>query len=252
MTRVALEVSYLGEKYHGWQGQNGNQKHLPTVQGVLEEALKKALNEEISVTASGRTDQGVSALCQVAHMDTCTSIPPEKIKYVANIHLPEDIRILRSYAVPEEFHARFSAKQKTYRYSIYVSSTTIPYYESFATRVHEKVNVENMKKASSHLLGEHDFTSFCASSTETENKVRTIYSIDMKQREQVIEFTICGNGFLYNMVRIIVGTLLDVGKGKKASEDILAILQAKDRTKAGKTMPAKGLVLLNVQYDTNK
>ena len=252
MTRVVLEISYLGTNYHGWQGQNGNQKHLLTIQGVVEEGIKKALGEYISLVASGRTDQGVSAICQVAHMDTCTTIPPEKIKYVINQYLPEDIRILKSYPVHDQFHARFHAKEKTYRYSIYLSDTTIPYYENFATRVHGNLNIEDMKKASAYLVGEHDYTSFCAASTEVESKVRTIHSLTIEKHGQLIEFTICGNGFLYNMVRILVGTLLDVGKGKIHSEDILSIMQAKDRTKAGKTMPAKGLVLVDVRYDSNK
>lgn len=249
MTRVALVISYVGSGYHGWQIQNGEQKHFSTVQSVIEKGIEKALGEKVNLVASGRTDQGVSSIGQVAHMDTSTSIAPEKIKYVINEHLPEDIRILRSYEVSDEFHARYSAKLKTYQYHLYVSDTTIPYFETYATRVHYDLDLEKMREGGKCLLGEHDFTSFCSANTEVESKIRTITDITITKTGQEYTFSITGNGFLYNMVRIIVGTLIDVGRGKVTVSELNHILEAKDRTQASKTMPAKGLVLYNVQYD---
>lgn len=252
MTRVGLQISYVGRNYHGWQIQNGTQQHFPTIQGTLCQAIEKALGQKVDLIGSGRTDQGVSAIGQIAHMDIDTTYPMEKLCYLINAYLPQDIRVLRSFLVSDEFHARYSAKLKTYQYSVYFSPITIPYYEQFAEQIKRQPNLNSMQQASKYFLQEHDFTSFCAAATEVENKVRTITDITITQTGQLIQFSITGNGFLYHMVRIMVGTLLEVGYGKRKPEDIAILLQKKDRTLAGKTMPAKGLLLVNVEYETEK
>ena len=247
--RIALTISYLGEKYHGWQIQNGEQSGNPTIQLALQQAIQKGFGQACQVVGSGRTDQGVSALGQVAHMDLETTVLPETVAYVINQHLPQDIRVITSQLVDNDFHARYSAKQKTYCYSVYFSNIAIPYYDQFAVQMNGKIDLEKIREAITYLVGTHDFTSFCSASTEVVDKVRTITDCQVEKKDGIVSFRITGNGFLYNMVRIIVGTLLEVGYGKRLPQDIKTILEAKDRTKAGKTMPAKGLILYGVDYN---
>lgn len=241
---IALEISYLGKNYSGYQVQ----PNKVTVQGVLENAIEKAFGKKITTTASGRTDAGVSALCQVVNFNIETSIPAERIMYVINENLPNDIRVMRSFEVGEDFNARYSSKRKTYEYNFYCSNTENAIYSEHALFVKGELDIESMKMACKLLVGEHDFTSFCASDTEVVNKVRTIYSADIIKTSFGYKFIVCGNGFLYNMVRIIMGTLLEIGYKKLKYNDILTILEQKNRAKAGPTVSSVGLMLVNVEY----
>ncbi len=238
--RYAIIVSYDGSGYHGWQTQPGKK----TVQSVVESAIEKITKDKINLHASGRTDSGVSALKQVAHFDSAVQLDRKFVGYINSL-LPLDIRVLGIQQVGEGFHARYDVKKKTYAYRFYVSDIDIPLYEKSATRI-SNVDISVMKKEMAALLGKHDFTSFCASNTSVEDKVREIYAVKLKASEGMYEFEISGSGFLYNMVRIIAGTLFEIGCGKKGN--LAQIITGKDRSLAGKTAPAKGLFLKDVQY----
>ena len=252
---VLLTISYLGTNYAGWQVQ----KNKKTIQGELERVFSKIFNEKIEIIGSGRTDAGVHAksakanallpLCFVKkHFSNNGKLDFSKLINSINQLLPDDIKILKIKKVGLNFNARFGAKQKTYSYKIKCGGILLP-FDSFNTVfINQKLDIEKMQQASKYLIGEHDFTSFCSAKTEIENKVRTIFDITIKQNKNIITFEITGNGFLYNMVRIIVGTLVDVGSGKLKPEEIKNILNSKNREKAGKTLPAKGLTLKNVKY----
>lgn len=241
---IGLDISYIGTNYSGWQVQ----PNKITIQGELEKALFKVFGHNISTTASGRTDAGVSAFCQVVNFEFDTHIPVERLVYVLNEHLPKDIRVLRTYEVAEDFNSRYSAKKKTYEYYFYYGDVENALISEHSLFVKGDLDINAMKEACKVLKGEHDFTSFCASDTEVVNKIRTIYDIDIVPCDRGYKLVITGNGFLYNMVRIIMGTLIDVGYGRFKKDDIFDILNAKDRSRAGHTASAIGLVLLNVQY----
>lgn len=240
MKKYAIKISYDGKNYSGWQEQPGK----VTVQGVMQDALAQIFHEKVKLYASGRTDAGVSALGQVAHFRV-EELPRGFVGYI-NTLLPEDIRVLNVAEVSEDFHVRFSSKKKTYIYKMYMSKVEVPVYERGAWRIPTNIDIEKMKKEMRALKGKHDFSAFCASNTAVEDKVRQIYSISIKKVGSEVVFSITGNGFLYNMVRIIVGTLVEIGLGKK--DDIQSILESCDRAKSGKTAPAKGLVLKEVVY----
>ena len=184
----------------------------------------------------------------MAHFDTNSSIPPEKFAAAINAVLPNDIKIKRSKQADENFHARFSAKKKTYVYKMYVGEFVSPLKDRYALHIPYKLNLENMQKAANMLIGEHDFKCFLAANSDVKDTVRTIYRSQITFNGDDIEYTVTGNGFLYNMVRIIVGTLLKVGEGKMAPDELNEILSSGDRTKAGATVPARGLTLLSVEY----
>ena len=242
--RYKLIISYIGDNYSGYQ----KQLNKITIQETLEKALTEVLRYNISIVASGRTDAGVSAFMQVCHFDVMDDINTQRTIGYANRLLPEDIRILGIEKVEEDFNARYSAKEKTYEYYFYIGYES-PIYDKLATYIGYNVNVDEMKSACKSFLGEHDFSSFCASNTEVKSKVRKILDIKiMDIDENLFKLSITGNGFLYNMVRIIMGTLASVGLGKIKKEDIMSIINSKDRGKAGKTMPSKGLYLKNVIY----
>lgn len=241
MSKYAVKLSYCGKNYWGWQ----EQKKGKTVQAVIEDSLAQIFGEKIKIYASGRTDSGVSVIGQVAHFSTDKNMPTGFVGYINSI-LPKDIRILAVKEVSDEFHARYSVKRKTYVYRMYMSDVEIPLYEEFALRVPDGIDVKKMNKEAQVLKGEHDFSAFCTSNTEVKTKTRTIYKICVKKVGDFIELSVTGNGFLYNMVRIITGTLIDIGLGKK--EDLSSIMGKKDRKKAGRTAAAKGLVLKEVNY----
>lgn len=247
--KIKLVLSYLGTNYSGYQVQ----KNKLTIQGTIERVLNEIFNKKVSLIASGRTDAGVSALNQIAHFEIeGYSQDVSKLYKRMNVMLPEDIRILKSEVVPDDFHSRFNAKKKTYCYNFYVSSAEIPMIDSFAFHVGSKLNIENMEKACEYLVGEKDFGAFCASNADVVSKVRTIYYAKIIKNpiiDGLYTFEICGNGFLYNMVRIIVGTLLQVGYGVLSIEEFEKIIKLKDRTKAGRTAKSKGLFLKSVQYN---
>lgn len=245
MKRVKCTISYDGTHFSGYQIQP-NQR---TVQGLLEDTLSDIhKGERIRVTASGRTDAGVHAQGQMFHFDTPLSIPEEKWPVVLNTRLPDEVTIKEAAFVSDDFHARFSVKRKEYRYRVHTAESRSPFHRNFALHYPFTISVDEMKKAAQDLIGEHDFTSFCSAKTEVEDKVRNLYDITITEHDDEIIFSFTGNGFLYNMVRILVGTLLEVGSGNLRSEDIKGILQAKDRNQAGKTAPPHGLYLWKVEY----
>ena len=244
MRRVMLVVAYDGTNYCGWQVQNNGE----TIEGVLNRTLSALLGEEIEVIGASRTDSGVHALGNVAVFDTDTRIPAEKLSYALNSRLPEDIRLQRSLEVPEDFHPRKTDCIKKYEYRILNREFELPGERLNTYFFRRPLNMENMQAACSYFLGEHDFKSFCSVNTQAKTTVRTIYSLEVYKAEDVIHIRVTGSGFLYNMVRIIAGTLIQAGLGAIEPEDIVAMLEAKNREAAGPTAPAKGLTLLGMDY----
>ena len=244
MRNIALFLTYLGTRYHGWQVQ----KNLPTVAETVEKAASQIVGHSVHVTGCGRTDAGVHALGQVVSFDLETSIPTEKIPYAVNVFLPSGVRILACEEADSDFNARFDAKRKTYLYKMYVSPHLSPLRANSAVWLTKMPDVELMKKAAKYIVGTHDFTAFAATGSTVKDFVRTVYDLTVKREGNDILLEITGNGFLYNMVRIVVGTLLDVGYGKYPPEFVSEIIQKRDRTLAGKTMPPEGLYLKSVVY----
>ncbi len=245
MKRVKLVVAYDGTAYHGWQLQPG----VPTIEGELNRSLRELLQEEIQVMGASRTDCGVHALCNVAVFDTNTRIPAEKISYALNQKLPEDIRIQSSVQVPDYFHPRHCASKKTYEYRILNCPFPIPTKRLYAHFTYVPLDVEKMAQAAEFLVGEHDFKSFCAAAAVVESTVRRIYELSVEKEGSEIVIRVQGNGFLYNMVRIIAGTLMEVGRGNLEPEKVREILDAKDRQAAGPTAPACGLTLVKYEFE---
>ncbi len=244
MKRLKCVVAYDGTDYSGFQVQPDQ----ITVQGEIEAALKRITGETIQIAGSGRTDAGVHARGQVFHFDTNSHIPLKKWRFVLNNQLPDAIVIRSVEEAPADFHARFDVKAKEYRYCVDNGEVPDLFRHRYADHIRHPLDVARMNAAARHLIGEHDFTSFCSAKTFVEDKVRTIYDLRV-EREGPFIWIICrGNGFLYNMVRIIAGTLVEVGQGKRDPEEIPAILAARDREKAGKTAPAKGLTMWEVFY----
>ncbi len=254
MKRIRLVVAYDGTHYCGWQIQpNGI-----TIEEVMNRALTKLLGEPVRIIGASRTDSGVHALGNVAVFDTDTRIPPERISYALNQRLPKDIVIVRSDEVPTGWHPRYCHCVKTYEYHIFHAKVPDPTRRLTTCFVSYPLNLEDMRRAANYLTGEHDFASFCNIRTNVEDTVRTIYSLEIEEQAangiqgvwggSEITIRIRGNGFLYNMVRIIVGTLLRVGRGFYTPEQVRDILRAKDRQAAGVTAPPQGLVLVGIEY----
>lgn len=243
MRRIKLVVAYDGTDYCGFQVQNNG----PTIEGELNRVLSELFGEEIRVIGASRTDSGVHAYCNVAVFDTEARMPAEKMIYAINQRLPEDIRVQSSCEVAPDFHPRHTDSRKTYEYHIYNTHVQNPMKRRYALWNYHNLDVDKMKEAAAYLVGEHDFKSFCSADSQVESTVRTIYDLSVTQNGEDIVIRVCGNGFLYNMVRIIAGTLLEAGKGKIAPNEMERILEAKDRQAAGPTAPAHGLTL--VKYD---
>lgn len=245
MRKIKLTISYVGTQYNGWQ----KQKNGLGIQEIVEKAILKALGEEVELVGAGRTDAGVHAFGQVAHFLTNSKMDGQKFYYAINQFLPDDIKVLSSCEVDDEFHARFSAKKKTYLYKFYANEVIMPLKEFDAVKINSKFNEKMAKKALKYFKGTHNFKAFCSTNTNVKSTIRTIYNIKLqKDRNGIYNFYITGNGFLYNMVRIIVGTVVEVGMGVKKPKDILDIFAKEDRKLAGRTMPAKGLTLYNIEY----
>ena len=243
--RFFLIVEYDGTDYCGWQRQiNG-----PSVQQELEEALSRLMGETIGVTGSSRTDAGVHALGLCAHFDSATRIPPEKIAFALNTMLPPDIRIRESGLAREGFHARYSACGKVYRYRFFNSRHDLAIGRQYAAHVPLKLDVELMDREAQALCGTHDFEAFAASGSVVKSTVRTIYRVQVTRNGDEVTLYVLGDGFLYNMVRIIAGTLMEVGTGKREPGAIARAIETKDRLALGQTAPAKGLTLMRVLYD---
>ena len=244
MRRIMLTVAYDGTNYHGWQ----IQPNAPTVEGVLNEALSGLFKENIKVTGASRTDTGVHALGNIAVFDTEAKMPAEKVSYALNRRLPDDIKIQDSREVPLDFHPRHCDSRKTYEYRILNTKFPMPVYRLYSYFTYAQLDVEKMKSAAHYFKGEHDFKSFCSAAADVETTVRTIYDISVSKQDSIITIRITGNGFLYNMVRIIAGTLIEAGMGRIEDKDIPAIIEARDRSYAGPTAPACGLTLISYEY----
>ncbi|MBQ3219600.1 MAG: tRNA pseudouridine(38-40) synthase TruA [Clostridia bacterium] len=243
--RIKLTLGYDGTSFCGWQVQ----KNGDTVQENLENAVFKVTGEKVRVTGSGRTDSGVHAMGQTAHFDTeCKTVIPEKFYRALNAHLPESIRVYSSEKVADDFDACRTAKKKTYRYSLYLSEIENPLKERYAVRVDDKLDLKRMRECAKVFLGEHDFKCMCASGSSIKTTVRTLYNIDIEKDGSDLTISVCGNGFLYNMVRILVGTLLKAGRGETDEKELSKMLENKERALGGKTLPAKGLCLMKVEY----
>ena len=243
--RVLLRVAYDGTNYHGWQVQPG----AVTIEQVLNEKLTELLGEPIEVIGASRTDSGVHAMGNVAVFDTEHRMPADKICFALNQRLPEDIRIQSSMEVEPDWHPRKHHCIKTYEYKILNRKMEVPSLRLYTHFCHFDLDLDQMRQAAKLLTGEHDYKSFCNVRTQVKDTVRTIYEISLSRTEDgMITIRICGNGFLYNMVRIIAGTLISVGMGQIPPDQIEDILNARDRAAAGPTAPAKGLMLVGMEY----
>lgn len=246
MEKIRLDIAYNGKDFSGYQVQPGKR----TVQEEIEKTLEFLFKEKVRIYASGRTDAGVSALNQVAHFEIEAEVNEKKLEDSLNALLPKDISVTKVSKVGADFDARFNAKKKTYRYMFYVSKHTHPIFDDFALRLNDYACVEKMSEACKFLIGTFDFKSFVSKKSGKTDFVRTIFDAKIVEMgDGLYGFEITGNGFLYNMVRIIFGTLVSVSYGKLKPEDILSVINSQDRSKAGKTMPAKALVLKEVEYD---
>ena len=244
MRRIKLVVAYDGTEYCGFQVQNNG----PTIEGELNKVLSELFKEDIRVIGASRTDSGVHAYCNVAVFDTEARMPAEKMVYAINQRLPEDIRVQESSEVAADFHPRHTDSRKTYEYRIYNAAVQNPMKRRYALWNYYKLDVEKMKEAATHLVGEHDFKSFCSADTQVESTVRTVYEVAVTQSGEDIVISVSGNGFLYNMVRIIAGTLLEVGKGRIEPNEMPRILEAKNRQASGPTAPPHGLTLVKYEF----
>lgn len=243
--RIKLVVAYDGTNYCGWQVQPNGE----TIEGVLNRELSSLLGEEIKVTGASRTDSGVHSLGNVAVFDTDTRIPPEKISYALNIRLPEDIVVQDSCEVAPDFHPRHCNSRKTYEYRILNRRFAMPTRRLDTYFYHRPLDVERMQQAARYLEGTHDFKSFCSVNTVVEDTVRTIYTLQViKDADDIITIRVQGSGFLYNMVRILAGTLIQVGIGAMEPEQMTEILEAKDRSASGPTAPAQGLTMMGIEF----
>lgn len=245
MRNIKLTIEYDGKEFNGWQ----KQLNKLNIQGTIEKVISDITKEEIELIGSGRTDAGVHALGQVANFRTNSTIPIEKFAIAINSRLKKSIVIKKAEEVPDRFHSRYNCKQKTYRYVINNSETGSAIYRNLEYNIKMPLDVNKMQEAANYFVGEHDFTGFKASGTSSKSSVRTIYKAEIRKEGDRIIIELTGNGFLYNMVRIISGTLVDVGLGKIMPDDIENIIKMKDRSKAGKTLPPQGLFLVKVEYE---
>lgn len=244
MKRVMLTVAYDGTAYHGWQIQPNGE----TIEGILNRCLSETLGEKIEVIGASRTDSGVHAMGNIAVFDTDSPIPADKISYALNQRLPEDIKIQKSEEVASDFHPRHCESRKIYEYRIYCAPFPMPVKRLYAHYTYIPMDVERMRRGASYLVGKHDFKSFCSAEAQVETTVRQVDSVEVVQEGQEIVIRVAGRGFLYNMVRIIAGTLMEVGRGHIAPEEVKTILEAKDRQAAGSTAPACGLTLVKYEF----
>ena len=243
--RIRMIVEYDGTNYAGWQ----RQANAIAVQQVVEEALTKLTQTPVTITGASRTDAGVHALGQTVHFDTESRIPAEKFAYALNTMLPADVRIRRSEDIDDDFHARFSTRGKRYRYLIYQNAHAGALNRNTHAHVIYPLNDDLMRREAQALIGTHDFAAFAASGSVVKDTVRTIYAVRLERRGDELELTVEGNGFLYNMVRIIAGTLISIGTGKLEPGAFARAIETGDRLALGVTAPAHGLTLMEVFYD---
>lgn len=245
MKRVKLVVAYDGTNYHGWQVQDNG----ITIEEVLNRTISELVQEDIKVIGASRTDAGVHACGNVAVFDTESRIQGDKFSFALNQRLPEDIRIQESCEVDADFHPRYADTVKTYEYNILNRRFELPSKRLYAAFCYYPMDIERMNQAAAYLVGEHDFKSFCSAGAQVQTTVRTIYAVNVTKEDDMVHIRITGNGFLYNMVRIIAGTLMQVGTGLMEPEQVKEILEARDRSKAGPTAVAKGLTLVEIRYE---
>ena len=247
MRRIKLIVAYDGTEYSGWQ----IQPEAQTIEMCLDKAIHELTGENVHVTGESRTDAGVHAYGNVAVFDTESTIPGDRFTFALNRFLPDSIVIQDSWEVSVDFHPRHCNTRKTYEYRILNTAVPLPQKRNFTWHVTGSIDIDKMREAAAYIVGEHDFKSFCCVRTQAESTVRTIYSLEVLQEGSEIIIRIKGNGFLYNMVRIITGTLIQVGKGRFKPEYVKQMLEAKDRTVAGQTAPPQGLTLVGIEYVDN-
>lgn len=245
MRNIKLEIEYDGKDYQGWQ----KQPNKLNIQGEIERAIQNITGEEVDLIGSGRTDAGVHAFGQVANFKINSEFSIEKMAVAINSQLKQSIRIKKAEEVSEDFHSRYHCHQKTYSYIIDNSEQGSAIYRGLTYHIAQPLDMDAMQKAANYLVGEHDFSSFKSSGTSSKSSVRTIYKAQILKEQDRVVIMLTGSGFLYNMVRIISGTLVEIGLGNMKPEEMLTILEAKDRQKAGKTLPAHGLFLMSVDYD---
>ncbi|MGN0290698.1 MAG: tRNA pseudouridine(38-40) synthase TruA [Lachnospiraceae bacterium] len=245
MPNYKLTIQYEGTRYKGWQEQKTTDA---TIQGRIQRVLERMSGEEIDLQGSGRTDAGVHAKAQIAHFHMKALGDTEQIKDYLNTYLPEDIAVKKVELVDERFHSRLNAKSKTYEYRIYKGAKPDVFERRYVVPIEETLDVEEMKRAAAYLEGTHDFNAFCGNRRMKKSTVRTIFQIEIRETEEEIRLRFTGSGFLQNMVRILTGTLIEVGRGERNAEDMKEILESRDRQKAGRLMPAKGLTLIEVVY----
>lgn len=246
MRNIKMTLAYDGTAYHGFQVQN--RTGLATIQEELEKALARLTGEKVSVFGSGRTDAGVHALGQVINFFSKTRIPAERFPLAINSLLPRDIVVREALDAEPGFHARFSAKRKTYRYIIYNDRYPLPFWRNYSYHVPVSLNIERMSEGAAAFLGLHDFRAFCAQGTAVADFERSIFDCRVGKKGPLLHIIVTGDGFLYNMVRIMTGTLLEIGENKRSPADIARLLQDGDRRKAGRTLPPHGLCLWSVEY----
>ena len=244
MRRIMLTVAYDGTSYNGFALQPG----AVTIEGELNAALKALTGEEIAVIGASRTDAGVHAYGNLAVFDTNSTVPPLNFCLAVNSKLPPDIRVLRYVEVPADFHPRHCNTIKTYEYRIMNCQTMIPTDRLYSCHFNMPLDEKRMQTAGKYLVGEHDFSSFCSAGSQAISHVRTITDVDVFREKELVTIKVTGTGFLYNMVRIIAGTLMQIGRGKGEPEEIKTILEAVDRTKAGPTAPPEGLFLMGYEF----
>lgn len=245
MRNIRIKVAYEGTRYQGWQKQESSEN---TIQGKLERLISRMCKEEIAIQGSGRTDAGVHALGQVVNFHTGSDMSTEEMLQFMNQYLPEDIAVVEIAEAAERFHSRLNARGKRYSYRVWNSAIPNVFYRRYAHTIAETLDVEAMRTAAAVFLGEHDFKSFTSTKKGKKSTVRRIDCIEIKKEGDLITFTFEGNGFLYHMVRILVGTLLEVGLGKREAASIPELIEARNRELAGALVPGKGLVLEEVFY----
>lgn len=245
MKNFLVKMAYNGAAYHGFQRQN----NATAIQQVVEEAIESLTGQQVSINGCSRTDAGVHAREYYFNFKIDSGINCRGLIFGLNDRLPDDIAILDCREASQDFHARFCCKGKEYRYLVHNSEIKDPFYKDTVYRSWFPIDAEKLDRAAKDFVGEHDFKAFCSADCDKENTVRTIYRFDVKRSGDIVEFIVAGSGFLYNMVRIMVGTLLYINEGKIGEKDIPALLKAKDRTKAGLTVPPQGLYLNKVFYD---
>lgn len=246
--RILLTIAYDGTKYSGWQKQKS--KDVATVEGTLEQALRVLFRSpNLECVGASRTDRGVHALGQRAVIDVDTTIPPHKIPFAIRPFLPDDIVVTAAEVVADDFHPRFDCIKKTYEYRIWQSDFKNPKERLYSTFVYETLDISAMQQGAKAFIGKHDFAAFCAAGSTVSSTVRTIFDCYVEQEGNCIRILVTGDGFLYNMVRILAGTLIAVGQGKKKASDVADIIASKDRRNAGQTAEPQGLTLLEIYYD---